>query len=197
MISPLAPSNTLTHNRRVKQLEQRVDTLIDLLASNGQNVGVAQQNDGVPHLLHSTTNESSPLGDSDALDVVQPPAPYITPTETPKECSSVDEEQFYPYDPVEAGVITQDVASTLLKEFGDSFVQSSPFVVVPANTDAHALRLTSPFLFHAIMAVTTYRTPAIQRILNQELKEQIATRIVRLSHKSLEILQGLLVYGSW
>jgi len=173
-----------------------VETLIDLLAANGQNMGVAQKTDSVPHLPTSTLNESSLRSANHALEDAQQPAPYITPAETP-ESFDADDIPFHPYDPVEAGVLTQDTASALLKEFGDSFIQSFPFVVVLSTTDAHALRMNSPFLFLAIMTVTTYRTPAILRCLHQELKEQIATRIVRRSHKSLEILQGLLIYGSW
>jgi hypothetical protein len=196
LILPLRTQGKLTFNRRVKQLEQRVDTLIDLLAAGGQNLGVAQQTSGVSHFPTSTMDESSPQPTNDAPENEQQPAPYITPAETP-ESFGVDKEPFYPYDPVEAGVLTRDTASALLKEFGDSYVPSFPFVVVPPTTDADALRLNSPFLFLAIMTVTAYRTPAILRYLNKELKEQIATRLVRRSHKSLEILQGLLIYGSW
>jgi hypothetical protein len=72
-----------------------------------------------------------------------------------------------------------------------------PFVVIDASVSVDALRHKLPFLFHAIMAVMTYTTPSIQRTLSEEFQRQIANRIVILGHKSLEILQGLLVYVAW
>jgi hypothetical protein len=205
--SSIAPSprQELTFSRRVKQLEQRVDTLIDLLAANGQNFGITQQTDGVSYVAPSAsenvvgqavdaTDGSSPLSTDKVQENTERSEPYMTPAETPQS-PAVD--AFSPYDPVEAGVLSPNDASNLLKEFGESFTRSFPFVIVPASTDIGALRRNAPFLFHCIMTVATYRTPAIQQLLNKELKEQIATRIVRQSHKSLEILQGLLIYGSW
>jgi hypothetical protein len=108
--------------------------------------------------------------------------------------SETSEDDFQPYDPVESGIISKAVASTLLDEFKTSFVSQFPFVVVPSNTGADDLRKNKPFLFLAIMAVTTYRNPLIQKALAIKLKAEIANRIIERSHKSLEILQGLLVY---
>ncbi|KAF1935721.1 hypothetical protein EJ02DRAFT_415320, partial [Clathrospora elynae] len=71
---------------------------------------------------------------------------------------------------------------------------SFPFVVVEA--DALKLRQQQPFLFHAIMTATTGTTPHIQCVLGDEFKRQIAYSIEH-SKKSLEVLQGLLVYGAW
>lgn len=62
--------------------------------------------------------------------------------------------------------------------------------------DVNTLRQRQPFLFHSITAVMAYGTPSKQRLLATELKNQIASRIIGHSHKSLEILQGLLVYGA-
>lgn len=120
---------------------------------------------------------------------------YITPVETPN--SAPISKTFDTYDPIEAGVIEEDSAGLLLDQFRGSFAWSFPFVVIPESTDVNTLRLQQPFLFLAIMAVMTHATPSIQRVLGAELKSQISLRIVGKSHKSLEILQGLLVYSGW
>ncbi|PVI02420.1 hypothetical protein DM02DRAFT_701928 [Periconia macrospinosa] len=137
---------------RVKQLEQRVDSLIGLLAANGQSLEVTE---------------------------------------------NIKSEPFEAYDPIEAGLISEHAASKLVDEFKQSFVVSFPFVVIPPSTDVNTLRKHSPFLFLAVLTVTSYRTPELQLELANQLKSQIAIRIIEHSHKSLEILQGLLVYGSW
>ncbi|KAF1951584.1 hypothetical protein CC80DRAFT_204263 [Byssothecium circinans] len=122
-----------------------------------------------------------------------------TPTKTPEDrypaiCNTDD---FKAYDPVEAGDLSEVVASQLLDEYKASFVPDFPFVLVPPNVGATALRRSQPFLFLCIMAVASYRTPLTQRALSIKLKLQIASRVIERSHKSLEILQGLLVYCGW
>lgn len=107
------------------------------------------------------------------------------------------EEPFEAYDPVKAGIISEHAASKLVEEFKQSFVLGFPFVVIPPSVDTDTLRTTCPFLFLSILTITSYRTPDIQRELGNQLKSQIALRIIEHSHKSLEILQGLLVYGAW
>ncbi|KAH7130240.1 hypothetical protein B0J11DRAFT_429636 [Dendryphion nanum] len=101
------------------------------------------------------------------------------------------------YDPVELGLIDRPRANSLLKLFKTSFTPSFPFVVVPAATDLDTFRRQKPFLFHAIMTIMTFKTPALQKRLASDLLEQISSRIILRSHKSLEIVQGLLVFSGW
>lgn len=95
---------------------------------------------------------------------------------------------------MEAGVIDERHAHRLVEEFKTSFVECFPFVVV--DVDASTLRREQPFLFHSILTVTSYASPQIQYLLSEELRRQLA-RIIEHARKSLEILQGLLVYGAW
>jgi hypothetical protein len=63
--------------------------------------------------------------------------------------------------------------------------------------DAKSLRRSQPFLFHAVLTVTADRQPGLQIRLAAEFKEQVSYRIIRHAHKSLELLQGLLIYTAW
>ncbi|KAF2652369.1 hypothetical protein K491DRAFT_577449, partial [Lophiostoma macrostomum CBS 122681] len=101
------------------------------------------------------------------------------------------------YEPVAAGALDHDYAEFLFHQFRDSVMPHFPFVVIDASVSVDSLRQQQPFLFHAIMAVMTYATPSIQDVLNEELQKQIASRIFIQGHKSLEILQGLLVHVAW
>lgn len=121
---------------------------------------------------------------------------HTTPVETP-ENDSTDMKASKSYDPIEAGHVDARAAATLLDEFKSSFVWSFPFVILPASMDVDTLRQCQPFLFHAVMTVMTYSTPRMQRAISEEFKKQIANRIIGKSDKSLEILQGLLVYATW
>jgi hypothetical protein len=126
---------------------------------------------------------------------VQDPTRYITPAQTPSTPipGGITTQ---PYDPVEAGIISSESASTLLKTFR-SFAVSFPFVVLREDVTVDDLRRQQSFLFLAIMTVTTYATPSLQRMLGQQLKGQVAYRVIQNAEKSLEIIQGLLAYGAW
>jgi hypothetical protein len=175
-------------------LEQRVDSLIDLLAANGQT---ANANSTLP-VLASTTPDTSPEAVLHSNEPIHGTKHYITPVETPDNALPGDPPPTRTYyDPIEDGVIDHVSASLLLDEFRDHCVHSFPFVVVPQTTDVDTLRGRLPFLFLAIMAVMTYRQPPIQRKLGEIFKHQIAVRIIDQAHQSLEILEGLLVYAAW
>ncbi|KAF2634079.1 hypothetical protein P280DRAFT_474889 [Massarina eburnea CBS 473.64] len=186
---------------RVKQLEQRVDSLIGLLAANGQSVDISDRTRAGYSDPRGTTEEYEvPPATGDATEGLEGTRQQASaPTETPEDqlAATCNNEEFEPYDPVEAGDLSEAITPSLLNEFKESFVAAFPFVVVPSGIDATALRKSQPFLFLCIMTVTSYRTPLTQRALSTQLKRQIAARVIERSHKSLEILQGLLVYGGW
>jgi hypothetical protein len=164
----------------VRQLEQRVESLIGLISS--QNVGAS-----------SATTTTDP-----GIDAAERTAPQLhtqvvtpestAPADTPQDSGRywIEPPPFQAYDPVEAGVIDEQHAYHVTTSF--------PFVLV--ETDAATLRQERPFLFHAILTVGVYDAPQIQCFLAAELRRQLA-RVIEYSRKSLEILQGLLVYGAW
>ncbi|KAH8732874.1 hypothetical protein GQ44DRAFT_721115 [Phaeosphaeriaceae sp. PMI808] len=165
---------------RVRQLEQRVESLIDLIASKNDIENL--HDDAVP--IQAITPESNvPTGPA-FLD----PSKDLAPT--PK----VEAPPFPFYDPVDAGILGEQHAYRLVREFETSFLLSFPFVVL--DVDGPTLRRQNPFLFHAILAVTAYDTPKIQYQLSEELRCQVA-RTIEYSHKSFGLLQGLLVYVAW
>lgn len=88
-------------------------------------------------------------------------------------------------------------ADSLLRDYRDSYASAFPFVVIPPTVDSKALRQSQPFLFHALLTVTTRDMPGLQGTLAVKLKEQVALRIINHSHMSLELLQGLLVFTAW
>lgn len=167
-------------SRRVRQLEQCVERLIDLIAAKNTTSGTCDSS--VPVQLITPSSSAS-------TDAPPPDSPNNPPARYWPESPN-----FQAYDPVDAGAIDEQHAYRLVEEFKTAFVLSFPFVVV--DSDGPMLRQQQPFLFHAILAVTAYETPSIQQILSEELRRQVA-RVIEHSRKSLEILQGLLVYGAW
>jgi hypothetical protein len=175
----------------VQELEQRVETLIDLIGVNGQPI------DSQPFQpSNSTPATSASIG---PVETSHPTVLGNTAYSSPEETSTNTTNNYGKsdaYDPIEAGTVSEHRASLLLNQFRNSFTLTFPFVVIPASANVDNLRRHRPFLFLAIMATMTFETPTIQHALEAEFKCQIASRVVRSSHKSLEILQGLLVYAA-
>jgi hypothetical protein len=164
----------------VRQLEQRVESLIGLIAAKDTDAPTNGVKNTAP--TQTVTPESSiPIDET----------PQISPAE---QLPSIYSVIFEAYDPIDAGVISEQHAYRLVQEFQQSFIWTFPFVVV--DVDGPTLRRQEPFLFHAILTVTAYDTPPVQYMLSQELRHQIG-RIVEHAQRSLGILQGLLLYGGW
>lgn len=70
------------------------------------------------------------------------------------------------------------------------------FIYIPPNTTASQLRREKPFLFRAILAVTT---PTVQdkMVRGQELKRIIAQTALLENQSSIDLLLGLLTYIAW
>lgn len=95
------------------------------------------------------------------------------------------------------GLLTFETANRRLDVFREDFTHYFPFVVVPPTTGLDSLRRDKPFLLLAIMAVTSFEDPPLQRKLGQEIKRQICDRMIMGHETSMDLLQGLLVFIAW
>jgi hypothetical protein len=175
------------HDRRMKQLEQRVETLMDMLSGNVASSSLPRQ---------ANETGSLPLGDMHEMGSLQTSASnqYATPEDSPDQLLA---NEFATWDPIETGLLKEREASAMLDEFREDYVESFPFVIVEASTNIDALRQGTPFLFLAIMTAMSYKDPTIQSRLAQCFRDQIAARISGCTHKGLEFLQGLLVHAAY
>ncbi|KAF2175720.1 hypothetical protein K469DRAFT_701519 [Zopfia rhizophila CBS 207.26] len=171
---------------RVKQLEERVESLVNLLTANGQSAEV----------LTSLTTSNGSTNDTSVDEREETASSEVLSSgpDTPGVHSNDDAAGF---DAIVAGLLSHERAGRLLNTFRNSFAWTFPFVIIPKSATVDSLRRDTPFLFLSIMAVMTYETPSVQHILGDEFKAQIASRIICQSQKSLEILQGLLVHAAW
>lgn len=172
-----------------------MESLIDLLGANCQTT-TSQATDSIPVTSASTVSSEAFHISVPSRGAENSTDNYNTPVETPDN-RSAKYGKIEVFDPIEVGIINEDRAILLLNHFRSSFILSFPFIVIPASDTVDTLRRHQPFLFLAIMATMTYETPPIQHALAEEFKGQIASRIIGCAHKSLEILQGLLVYVAW
>lgn len=85
----------------------------------------------------------------------------------------------------------------LLDIFRRDMAHQAPFISVPVQMSAQALSRERPFLYRAIMTVASYHDSVHQLQMGQELVRYIMEHLIVLGEKSLDLLQGLLIYINW
>jgi hypothetical protein len=87
---------------------------------------------------------------------------------------------------------------TLLSIYRNQLCNSSPFVIIPAGTTPRHLQATRPFLMKAIRMVASVRHLRLVRGQSRAIMEHISNAILMRSERSLDLLQGILVFlGSY
>jgi hypothetical protein len=184
----------------MKQLEQRVETLMGILSATGATPELISK-------LSSPSSRAPPLESPDEGRSTDSPPHCDTPEVSSAEAfvdpfsngtvegGDLGGSAFY--DPVATGVLPLDQTVQCLDEFRRDHTNCFPFVLIDPSLDADSLRREKPFLFLSIMATVTYRTPSIQRKLGEAFRQQVAVRVVGRSDKGLEMLQGLLIHSAY
>ncbi|RFU29964.1 hypothetical protein B7463_g6352, partial [Scytalidium lignicola] len=89
-----------------------------------------------------------------------------------------------------------DGGDELLNLFRDHMYAFFPFVVIPQTMTAKELYEQRPYLYHAILAITT-REPALQRARGKDIMRELAERYVVNGERTLDLLLGVLTYAGW
>jgi hypothetical protein len=89
-------------------------------------------------------------------------------------------------------------AEKLLSTFRDDLLPNSPCVVLRPGIDVRSMSKESPFVLLAILAVTSCITHLQGHSLyDEEFRKVLGIKFVTGGERSVELLQGLLVYCSW
>lgn len=99
-------------------------------------------------------------------------------------------------DVISKGLIPFEHAERSLQLF-KSKASQFPFVLAPPNTSLDTLRRDRPFLLLAILAFAESANEKLQLQLELELRETLSKKVIVHGEKSLDILQGVLLYLAW
>jgi len=92
--------------------------------------------------------------------------------------------------------ITIDQAEELLRQF-HSIKNFFPFVVIPEEATIKSLSRNSPFLLLAMLCAASAKDIQLVHHLDHEFRRVLSEKIICEGRKSLDFLQGLLVYIAW
>ena len=99
-------------------------------------------------------------------------------------------------DVVSKGVVSFEQAEEYLRFFRTKAC-SFPFVLVSPQTSLNSLRREKPFLLLSILAFSAQDNCKLQQTLELEIREQLSRRVIVNGEKSMDLLQGVLIYLCW
>lgn len=197
--------------RRVAEMEEKLEGLLSLLAAQTAAGGSLSQ----PNTTSYPSSTSTPSSTRDQPDLSLFPNDMVFPSgfDFPPPSARGPENinlqnhnsqvsifpSFQNFDRIQdiisKGVISFAQAEEALRRFQ---VQGSPFpfVVVPGMS-LDALRRHRPFLLLAILAMGTEMNETLQHKIERELKEALSRKLIVSAEKSLDLIQGILVYLAW
>jgi hypothetical protein len=94
------------------------------------------------------------------------------------------------------GLVTLSEVELLIREFKRG-LKWFPFVVISNEMNAQQMSFEKPTLLLAVITVTSYGNINLQRKLESALLQQIANRAIINHQKSLDLIQGILIYLAW
>jgi hypothetical protein len=99
-------------------------------------------------------------------------------------------------DVIGTGIISLDAAEKLLQEYR-THVPHFTFVAISQHDSLKSLRREKPFLLLSILATSSRCHKQLQDKLEKEVRKDLGQRVIVQGDKSLDLLQGLLVYLAW
>ena len=195
--------------RRVAQLEQRLDGLVNLLTSNQHlsQIDSLSEVSGVllpksPVSLNSnastagpsTTTTPSSNPDGELTGMRESESAFVRPDQVP--AATAEKPPVTRRIPLLLEPNGQE-SEILLREFTTNMADQFPFVVIHSDTTSLNLYHESPLLWKAIMVAASHGNSNRQMALGADLVEDMTTRLLLKNEKSLDLLKALLVYLAW
>lgn len=169
----------------MQQLERKMETLMSMLSNERQQP--TPSNSGA-----SATTRTPEDNFSRTANKSHPSVGHIPIIEDGSDYS--DSEYA---DIIDRGIVHASAAVSLIELYRRSFSHYCPFIVIPKDFDLATFRKERPFLFLTIISMTSIHDRPLQQMLGDEIYDQIASRVVIRSEKSLDILQGLIIFSFW
>lgn len=182
----------ITHRSRVAEMEQRLNGIFALLASRSNQSASKELS-----LPVAPPEFSFPVsGRQEAFTLPRPQSALHG--NTPAWMSPFLSEQRFDgvQDVISKGLISFDKAEYFLHNFNANTC-NFPFVVIPPQLSLETLRREKPFLLLCILTMSASAYVPLQKLLENEVRECLARKVIINCEKSLDLLQGLMIYVSW
>ncbi|KAI8952711.1 putative C6 transcription factor [Xylaria longipes] len=180
-------------NLRIAQLESKMETLVSTLQSIIRTSGSSVNLDGLPSEETLSTPTSSLIG-FQAISTSTNSSAGDQSTSTSETAPTAPENM--PRIPRSLSNISHTQADESLNFFRSRMLPCFPFINLGPEITTEQLQRNRPFLFQAILTVTTVSTQG-RLALAEDLKHHLFTAALVDTHSSIDLLLGLLTYLAW
>ena len=192
------------------RLEEKLDDLVSLLRSQAveRQTQSQQQSPVALSTEHNTPSTLTTLVDSSVvwtpvrypdveIDVKDNVVHCLRPGDEPNDLPfGTGSSSSVVHDDVSAHQIPEQIANEQLETFRRAFISMFPFVHIPESMTASQLRQQRPFLWLVIMALTT-KMVSQQFAMEETIWKIISSRVVSQHLADLDLLLGIICFGSW
>jgi len=180
---------------RVAEMEEKLDGIMTLLASQAAKESPLVTTVTTPETQSKASENASPwkfsrdpslgvVGDAQHEDPSQEISTFLLPIY----------DEFT--DVISKGMVSIGQAEESLKLFSTGAC-TFPFVIIPPRASLESFRRERPFLLHAILTTTNQANLSLQDDLEYEFRQALGRKYIVNGEKSLDLLQGILVYLKW
>lgn len=180
---------------RVADVEKKLDDIYSLIqTSTASSTGPSNGSipDEIPASATTRSRPTASLRSSGSPFALQNPgtAPASTNLEQCRAHKHRDR------DAIDKDILTEKEAEELLRVYRVAS-QDFPFVYISPEETLDTLRHDKPFLLLSIMTMSSQRARSLQVLLEKELRETLASKVIIEGELSLDVLQGLMIYLAW
>ncbi|KAJ4204298.1 hypothetical protein NW767_004490 [Fusarium falciforme] len=168
---------------RVAQLEKKIDGIVSLLAA---------QKGLSPLTPESPQDVPAQQAIPEDIQAVQ-----LAPDRLPPPGIGRSDDDYADLELFPGFRITHDEAAKRLEVYRRDYVPEFPFVPMPDSLASHEFYSESRFLFWTILAVVSPLKEKVQMDFKAWFRKYLAEHVVMGQERSLDILQGILVYLAW
>lgn len=176
------------------KIEKKLDGLMSLLNTTHQfapNAAILASGSGI------ISSEPSERGPHSAGPSTKTPNSTESTSHGAGHQGNPSEAETVSFSSVVDGVFLDHEADRLLDIYRNSLVMRCPFVVISTDMPAWQVRQDTPFLFLTILFATSYENYRRQHLLGDEIMKYVSEHLLLKGERSLDLLQGLLVYITW
>jgi hypothetical protein len=189
--------------RRLQMLERRVEQLVARQILPPNNLSPSESLYVNSPARMPTTHSSSPADSASNLSTDASRGTVTSALCTPP--GSIDRSspvgistiEVHLGDIIDRGLVTLQSAELALDRFRHNAAKHFPFVILPVDAPTESVRRANPYLFLAIVAAMSFHQPDLQYQLGEEARTQFIQRLFFNGDRTLDLLQGLLVYTTW
>jgi len=183
-------------------MEKKIESLMSLMAPGAAPATTPSQEENAPPIASSCVVQLEDTQSSQVQQptLSQPQSPFRVPKPTTFGNHAFPMTSFMIFDELQdvisRGIVTLENAEKSLRYFRTT-ASNSPFVIVPPNTSLDYLRRQKPFLLLTILAMAAIDNIKLQNLLDQEIRDTLGRRVFMSGERSLDLLQGILIYLTW